>query len=112
MITGRNESEILTKDISCECKCKFNERKYNSDKWWNNNKCRCECKKHNICEKYYIWNPAICSCENGKYLVSIMDDPAITRDETIEKTKTVPANFNEKKQPVKHKISIFYLHFY
>ena len=33
MITGRNESEILTKDISCECKCKFNERKYNSDKW-------------------------------------------------------------------------------
>ena len=41
-----------------------------------------------------------------------MDDPAITRDETIEKTKTVPANFNEKKQPVKHKISTFYLHFY
>ena len=23
MITGKNESKILTKDISCECKCRF-----------------------------------------------------------------------------------------
>ena len=27
MITGINESETLTKDISCECKCRFDERK-------------------------------------------------------------------------------------
>ena len=27
MITGGNESKILTKDISCECKCKFDGRK-------------------------------------------------------------------------------------
>ena len=25
---------------------------------WNNNKCQCESKKHNICVKYYIWNAA------------------------------------------------------
>ena len=31
-------------------------------------------KKHNICEKYYIRNPATCSYENGKYLASIIDD--------------------------------------
>ena len=31
-------------------------------------KCRCECKKYHICEKDYVWNPAICNCENGKYL--------------------------------------------
>ena len=37
--------------MSCECKCKF-------DRSWNNDKCRCELKKHHICEKYYIWNPA------------------------------------------------------
>ena len=41
-----------------------------------------------------------------------MDDSVITCDEIVEETKTIPTNFNEKKQPVKHKISIFYLHFY
>ena len=31
MITGKNESKTLTKHISCECKCRFDERKCNSD---------------------------------------------------------------------------------
>ena len=53
-----------------------------------------------------------CSCENGKYLASIMDDSAITCDEIIgsydEETKAILTNFNEKKNKlVKHKISIF-----
>ena len=26
MITGKNESKILTKDISCDCKCRFNRK--------------------------------------------------------------------------------------
>ena len=26
MITGKNESKILTKDISCNCKCRFDEK--------------------------------------------------------------------------------------
>ena len=50
MITGINESKILTKHISCEsktltkhisceCKCRFDGRKCNSDQWWNNDKC-------------------------------------------------------------------------
>ena len=39
MITGINESKTLTKDISCECKCKFYRRKCNSDQWWNSDKC-------------------------------------------------------------------------
>ena len=34
MITGINESKTLTKDISCECKCKFDGRKCNSNQWW------------------------------------------------------------------------------
>ena len=29
-----------------------------------------------VCKIDYIWNPATCSCENGKYLSSIMDDSA------------------------------------
>ena len=41
MIVGINESNILTKHISCECKCKFDSRKYNSNQKWNNDKYRC-----------------------------------------------------------------------
>ena len=78
MITGKNESKTLTKHISCECKCKFDGRKCNSNQKLNNDKCWCECKKHNICKKDYIWNPATCSCENGKYLANIADDSVIT----------------------------------
>ena len=106
MITGKNESEILTKDTSYECKCEFDGIICNSDQKWNNNRCRCECRKH-ICEKEYIWNPATCSCENGKYLASITDDSVSTYDEIIEETKTVPTNFNEKK--VACKIQNFYI---
>ena len=31
VITGINESKTLIKHISCECKCKFDGRKCNSD---------------------------------------------------------------------------------
>ena len=79
-------------------------------------------------KKNYIWNPAKCSCENGKYLANIVDDDSVIRcDEIIdadaepksydkaksfgEETKAISTNFNGKKQPVKHKISIFYLQF-
>ena len=48
MITEINESKILTKHVSCECKCKFDGRKCNSDQ-----------------KVDYVWNPAIYSCENG-----------------------------------------------
>ena len=45
------------------------------------------------------------SCENGKYLTSIMDNSAITCDEVKasynEETKTIPTNFNEKKATCK-----------
>ena len=104
MITGQFESKIWTNDISCECKCKFDGRKYNSNRKWNNDKCRCECKKHHICEKDYIWNPATCSCNNGKYLTNIVDDSVITCDKVIdveaksydEETKIILTNFIEK----------------
>ena len=48
MITGINESKTLTEIISCECKCEFDGKKYNSNKWWNNEKCQCGCEKHHI----------------------------------------------------------------
>ena len=45
MITaGINELKTFTKHISRVCKCKFDGKKCNSNKKWNNNKCRCKCK--------------------------------------------------------------------
>ena len=93
----KTESKILAKNISCECKCKFDGRKCNSNQKWNTIKCRWECKKHHICEKEYIWNPATYSSKNGKYLATIIDDSVITCDEIIDaETKAIPKNFNEK----------------
>ena len=34
--------------------------------------------------KDYVWNPTTCSCENEKYLASIMDNSEIFCDEVIE----------------------------
>ena len=109
MITGINESKTLTNHISYECKCRFDERKCNSDQWWSNDKCRCECAKPHVCENDHVGNPATCSCENEKYLASTLGDSAIACDEVIEsydedvkttlydETKTIPTNFNERK---------------
>ena len=47
-----------------------------------------------MCEEDYVWNPAICNCENGQYLASIMDK--IICDEIIE-PQDEKANFNENK---------------
>ena len=66
MIKGINELEASTKYMWCEYKSKFDERKCNSSESWNNNQCWCECKKHHICEKDYIYISAACNCENGK----------------------------------------------
>ena len=84
LITGKNESKILIKDILCEWKWKFDERKCKSDQWWNNDKCWNKCKKHYIGEKVYICNPASCSCENGKCLANILNDSVIRCDEIID----------------------------
>ena len=100
IITGINKSKTLTKHISCECKCKFDGKKWNLNQWWYNNKCWCQCKKHNISEKDYIWNSTTCCWKNWKCLASIMDNTAIVCDEVIEsyneETKSVQTNFNEK----------------
>ena len=112
--------KIVTKNVSCEFKCKFDRRKCNWNENWNIDKCRCECRKHRICEKDYILNPTTCSCKTVKYLGSIIYDSVITCDEIIdaeakshdEETKTVTTNFNEKNVICKAKnfnILLFFL---
>ena len=100
MIAIINESKTLTKHISCEYKCKFDGGNCNSDQGWNNDKYRCECKKCHVCEKDYVWDPATCNCEHGKYLPSIMDDSVIICCEIIQSYEEA-TNFNEKKPTCK-----------
>ena len=72
--------------------------------------------KNNICEKDYVWNPASCNCQNGKYLTNIMDDSVMTCDEVIEsydqEIKTIPTTFNEKNITCKTQNFYIYLSFY
>ena len=60
-----------------------------------------ECKKINVWEKDYVYNPATCNCEKGKYLASIMDDSIITSNEVInsydEQIKTIPTKLMKRK---------------
>ena len=73
----------------------------------NNDKCRCKCqnpKEYNVCEKKKNCNPATCSCKNGKYLGSIIDDLAVICDEIIDSTKTVP----KETVPTRSTSTIFY----
>ena len=103
MITGKNESKTLTKHISCKCKCKLDGKNCDSNQWWNNDICQCECKKHHTCQKEDVWNPSKCNCENGKYLARIIDDSAFMCDEIVDTEaksndrETVPTSFNKKK---------------
>ena len=113
MITRINESKVFTKHISCKCECMFDGRKYNSNQKWNNDKCRFECKnskEHHACQKNYIWNPAICSCKNGKYLASISDDSVIMCDEIVGTTKSIlTKTVPTKTVPAKSYSKSFYL---
>ena len=74
-----------------------------------------------VCKKGYTWNPATCSCKNGRYAKSIIDDSVITCDEIIKTTKSfvtktvpaksIPTNVNEKKVVCKKKKFLFYFAF-
>ena len=83
----------------------------------NNDKCQYECKKCQVYETDYVWNPFTCDNENEKYLASIIDDSAIRLDKitdadgkakSFDKTKTIPTNFDEKKVTSKAKKFIYF----
>ena len=50
-------------------------------------------------KKNYIWNPTTCSCENGKYLASIIDNSVITCDEIIDAEATISHKKMEIRTP-------------
>ena len=53
MIIETNESTTLTKHVSYECRCDFDDRKCNSRQKLNNDKCQYKCKKTKRHRKSY-----------------------------------------------------------
>ena len=49
----------MTKHISCDCKCKFNNTTCTSNQKWNKKTCQCECKNCRTCKKDSSWNRGI-----------------------------------------------------
>ena len=54
-----------------------------------------------MCGKQYIWNPATCSYENGKYLGGIIDYSVVICDETLA---AVSKLYNNAKQTVRNSV--------
>ena len=113
MITGKNKPEILTKDMWCECKCKFDWRNVIQIKSGIMVNVKASVKNI-IYVKKIIFGILPYSCKNGKHLAYVIDDNSvITCDEIIKETqKLFQKILMKKNQLIKHKISIFYLPFY
>ena len=56
MITKKDEAKAMTKYISCNFKCKFNNTTCNSIQKWNNKTCQCKCINYHKCAKDYSWS--------------------------------------------------------
>ena len=65
--------------------------------------------KNITCAKNYIWNPATCSCENGKYVASTIDDSVVMCNEIIEETKAIPKAFPASSSSTKFYIVLTFL---
>ena len=89
IIAKIREAKTLIKDISCDCKFKFNSATCNSNEKWNNKICQCECKNYRKFIKDYSWNPSKCIWENRKYLESNADTSVTECDKIIIATDTV-----------------------
>ena len=90
MITGINES---IKQILCNCKCKLDGKKCDSDQWWNKDKCQCQCTKRHVCEKDYIHLHAVVKNKNIQQVLWMIKLLCVMKlySHTIKKNKN-PSN--------------------
>ena len=58
------------------CKCRLDASTCNNKQCWNEDKCRCECKKlvdEGEYDKWFIWNPSNCECDKSSHLWEYLD---------------------------------------
>ena len=80
MVTRINKSKTLATHISCESKCRLDDKKCNLNQRWNNNKCLFDCqnaRKHHVRETDYV--ACACTCKNSKYSEIIIHDLVVTK---------------------------------
>ena len=61
-----NETRNIEWHERCKSKCILDASVCNKKQWWNNDKCRYECKEligKGMCDEGFIWNPSNCECE-------------------------------------------------
>ena len=69
LMSRTNESRHIKWHEMCRSIFRLDAIVCNNKQCWNNDKCRCECKKlidKGICDKEYAWNPSNCECECDK----------------------------------------------
>ena len=114
LLSITNEARLIKWHKMWICECRLDAIVCNNKQCWNNDKCRCECKKlidKGVCVKGFLWNPNNFDCEcdklrdigeylnyknckSRKRLVDKLDDEC---DENIDEVKIVSeskTNFN------------------
>ena len=69
LISRTNETRIIKRHQTCECKCRLDASVCNNKQKWNEDKCKCKCKEFinkGICDKGFNWNHRNCECEYDK----------------------------------------------
>ena len=69
LLSRTNETRHIKWHKKCKYICRLDEIICNNKQYWNEDKCRCECKKlgdKGVCDKGFIWNPSNCRCECDK----------------------------------------------
>ena len=69
LISRTNETRYMKWHETCKCECRLDASVCDNKQWWNEGKCRFDCKEFidkGICDKGFIWNPSNCECECDK----------------------------------------------
>ena len=64
-----NKTRHIEWHKTCKYKYRLHASVCNNKQWWNENKCRWECKElidKGTRDKVFIWNPSNCECECDK----------------------------------------------
>ena len=69
LMSGTNETRHIEWHKTFKSKFRLDASVCNNKPRWNEDKCKCECKKlidQGMCDKTFIWNPSNCECECDK----------------------------------------------
>ena len=69
LMSRTNETRWIKSYETCKWICRLNKIICTSKQWWNEDKCRCECRElidKSVFDKGFIFNPSNCKCECDK----------------------------------------------